>query len=59
MPGCCADKSCKKSTCMTLPDGKTCGDCDHHKRCEMLFQCKPTNTVCDFFPRRFSLRVVA
>lgn len=43
---------------MRLPEGKTCGDCAHIVRCKMIFGVKPENTVCDFFPKRFHLRVV-
>lgn len=41
---------------MDLPEGKTCGDCAHLPRCQMLFQCKPTNTRCDWSPARFVQR---
>jgi len=39
---------------MKLPTGKTCGDCAHLPRCQMLFQCKPSNTTCDWSPHRFA-----
>lgn len=51
--GCCIDRSCIPATCMTLPDGQTCSDCVHCGRCTAMFGAKPTNTWCDFFPRRF------
>lgn len=51
--GCCSDKSCTPETCMELPAGTKCGDCVHAGRCHVLFGCKPENTVCDWFPRRF------
>lgn len=38
---------------MQLPDGKTCGDCAHVRRCVAIFGHKPEDTYCDFFPRRF------
>ena len=38
---------------MTLPEGKTCGDCWHYARCEMLFGCNKANEVCDWSPARF------
>ena len=38
---------------MKLPEGKTCGGCNHYNRCFWLFDCVPGSTVCDFFPRRF------
>ena len=59
--GCCVDRKygtgCTDTTCMALPSGATCADCAHMKRCVGIFGVKPTNTSCDFFPRRF-LRVV-
>jgi len=51
--GCCADKACSDSTCMALPTGKTCGDCVHVRRCCGMFGHTPTDTYCDWFPRRF------
>ena len=51
--GCCADKACNASTCMALPVGKTCGDCVHREHCFAMYAHKPTDTYCDFFPRRF------
>jgi hypothetical protein len=60
--GCCVDRKygcgCTDETCMNLPDGKTCGDCVHLRRCVAIFGHKPEDTYCDFFPRRFQLRVV-
>lgn len=53
-----ADKACTPSTCMMLPEGKTCGDCVHIKRCEAIFGHTPTDRSCDFFPRRFLERAV-
>lgn len=38
---------------MALPEGMTCERCFHFKRCTMLFQCKPSNTSCDWAPSRF------
>jgi hypothetical protein len=51
--GCCVDGVCKESTCMTLPSGKTCGDCQHVAHCVAMYRIKPDNTSCDFYPRRF------
>lgn len=51
--GCCADKACNDTTCMELPTGKTCGDCVHERRCCLMFGHTPTDTYCDWFPRRF------
>lgn len=54
--GCCADKACDNNTCMELADGKTCGDCANFRHCEAFYGHKPTDTYCDFFPRRFRER---
>lgn len=43
---------------MKLPEGKTCADCAHYKRCEALFDCPTTNTECDWAPSRFRQRVI-
>ena len=58
MNGCCADKKygkgCTPETCMSLPEGKTCGMCVHWHRCKaLIYDLNPDGTVCDFFPRRF------
>jgi len=53
MYGCCVDKSCTDETCMQLSDGKTCGDCRHVRRCVLMFGHQPSDTYCDWFPRRF------
>lgn len=45
---------CTPTTCMQLPEGQTCSDCVHVRRCTTLFGAKPDNTTCDFFPRRFA-----
>lgn len=42
-----------KHQCMYLPEGKTCADCVHVKRCTLMFGAKPENTSCDFEPIRF------
>lgn len=44
--------NCKRQ-CMYLPEGKTCADCVHVKRCTLMFGAKPENTSCDFEPIRF------
>lgn len=39
-----------------LPTGKTCRDCAHFDRCEMLFSADagfPSSTSCDWNPSRF------
>lgn len=53
MHGCCVDKACTELTCMELPEGKSCGDCVHERRCCLMFGHVPTDTYCDWFPRRF------
>jgi hypothetical protein len=52
--GCCTDKCCNDQTCMTLPVGKTCGDCKHFRRCRALIGLDESCAICDFYPRRFS-----
>lgn len=54
--GCCVDKACTDATCMELPEGKTCGHCVHEYRCCLMFGHTPTDTYCDWFPRRFRQR---
>jgi|HubBroStandDraft_4_1064222.scaffolds.fasta_scaffold414283_4 hypothetical protein len=51
--GCCVDKACAAQTCMKLPAGQTCGDCGHFGRCQWLLSRNGSETVCDWFPRRF------
>lgn len=41
---------------MELPNGKTCADCVHVKRCTTIFGAKPENKSCDFEPIRFKAR---
>lgn len=67
-PGCCVDFAsahggtghCEgghADRCMRLPEGKTCGDCAHVRRCEAFgFTRNAQETVCSFHPRRFHLR---
>ncbi len=59
VPGCCVDRrygdGCTAATCMRLADGKTCGDCTHQQHCAALYGKQPSDTTCDFFPRRFRL----
>jgi hypothetical protein len=54
--GCCADKACNDKTCMELPAGTTCADCRNFKHCAAFYAHQPTDTYCDFFPRRFAKR---
>lgn len=54
--GCCADKACTDKTCMELPKGKTCGDCYAFRHCAAFYAHTPTDTYCDFYPRRFKDR---
>ncbi|MNG10478.1 hypothetical protein D3C85_566270 [compost metagenome] len=39
---------------MNLPEGKTCGDCVHARRCTMMFGHIPADEVCDWAPSRFT-----
>jgi len=41
---------------MKLPDGKTCDDCQHSKRCFGFGFSKPGRTSCDFYPNVFKER---
>lgn len=45
-------KNCQRQ-CMKLPDGKTCGACQHVDWCVKVYGVKPENTSCDFEPIRF------
>ncbi|RMO77244.1 hypothetical protein ALQ35_100237 [Pseudomonas fluorescens] len=38
---------------MNLPEGKTCGDCVHCKRCTAMFSHIPADESCDWSPSRF------
>jgi hypothetical protein len=38
---------------MSLPAGKTCGDCVHIHRCQAIFGHIPADEVCDWAPSRF------
>jgi len=38
---------------MDLPDGKTCADCFHCRRCVLMFGHIPADEVCDWSPSRF------
>lgn len=40
---------------MSLPAGKTCGDCEHFERCSVMFGHIAGDEVCDFSPSRFVL----
>lgn len=64
--GCCVDYAstpggyCEgehAARCMRLPEGKTCGDCAHLRRCELIgFTPSAKETTCSFHPRRFRER---
>lgn len=41
------------SLAMELPEGKTCNDCVHCKRCCAIFGHIPADEVCDWHPSRF------
>jgi hypothetical protein len=38
---------------MNLPEGKTCGDCVHARRCTTMFGHIPADEACDWAPSRF------
>jgi hypothetical protein len=38
---------------MSLPQGKTCGDCHHFRRCNAMFGHIESDEVCDWAPSRF------
>lgn len=38
---------------MGLPEGKTCNDCVHCRRCCLMFGHIPEDEVCDFYPSRY------
>lgn len=42
---------------MNLPEGKTCADCVHVRRCTGIFGVSPLDEGCDFFPVRFREQV--
>lgn len=42
-----------ESRAMNLPDGKTCADCEHCRRCCAIFGHIPADEVCDWYPSRF------
>lgn len=45
---------------MLLPDGITCKNCRHCKRCVILFDQSETSTSCQFYPSRYySLKMPA
>jgi hypothetical protein len=39
-----------------LPDGSTCADCVHFKRCEWLISANAEDARCDWEPSRFRPR---
>lgn len=41
---------------MSLPDGTTCGDCLHFRRCNAIFGHIAVDQVCDWAPSRFKDR---
>lgn len=56
--GCCFGSDCDSKSCMVIPDDKTCVDCAHFDRCSKMFGVKATYGTCDFFPRKFVLKVM-
>jgi hypothetical protein len=43
----------KEHKAMDLPEGKTCADCAHCRRCTAMFGHIPQDEVCDWYPSRF------
>lgn len=41
---------------MRLPDGRTCDDCAHSRRCFAFGFSKSGRTSCDFWPNVFQLK---
>jgi hypothetical protein len=47
----------KERDIMALPEGKTCADCAHLRRCLGIgYTSSAENKVCDFYPIRFVRR---
>lgn len=44
---------------MNLPEGKTCGNCVHCRRCTAMFGHIPADESCDWSPSRFREAVPA
>lgn len=40
-----------------LPDGSSCADCSHARRCTTIFGQKLTDIVCQFIPSRWVRRL--
>ncbi len=56
MNRCCLDEECTPSTCMKLPEGKTCKDCLDWDICKLLFRIHKDKCNCDFFPTKFRIK---
>lgn len=41
---------------MKLPEGRTCDDCIHARRCFAMGYSEPGRTNCDFYPSKFILK---
>lgn len=41
---------------MLLDDGITCLECRHNEKCKLLFGGADTNTSCQFYPNKFSVK---
>ena len=46
-------RSARDEDQMNLPEGMTCGDCVHCRRCTSMFGHIPTDESCDWSPSRF------
>jgi hypothetical protein len=53
-------RSANNADKMNLPEGKTCGDCAHCRRCTSMFGHIPEDESCDWSPSRFTpVKIVA
>jgi hypothetical protein len=43
---------------MQLPAGMTCDNCRHAQRCFGIGYSQPGRTSCDFWPNKFSLKLI-
>lgn len=46
-------RSADNADSMNLPEGKTCADCAHCRRCCSMFGHIPADESCDWSPSRF------
>ena len=46
----------RKGDGMDLPEGKTCGDCMHMRRCMLIYGRIKADESCDWYPVRFEMK---